>query len=143
MSAVDASLDAQYRRSLYLVHDGEVRIETRIDLASPPLAALLARHGVAQAALLSACNPDGQRLPAEHNLARQGAFETELRQAGLRFLPALGRSPEGDWQEPAVLLLDADEQRARDWAVRRGQLAWVQYDRYGRGTLRYVGATSP
>lgn len=134
------ALERAYRASVYVIHDGEQRIETCIDRPHRGLAALLERQGVDCAALLSACNPHSRSLPPEQNLARQQALEDALRAAGLRFLPALGRSPDGSWQEPSVLVLGLDTAAACRWAARWEQHAIVHYDAGGRGALCFVDA---
>jgi hypothetical protein len=131
-------LEDLYRASIYVIHDGDTRIETRIDRPCALLAARLAAAGTGRAALLSACNPQGRELDPETNVQRQGELEAALVEHALAFLPALGRSPDGSWEEPSVLLLDVSEATARDWAARWDQVAFVYYDAEGRGRLHFV-----
>ncbi len=141
MSGRDQRLEAEYRASLYVIHSGSARIETRIEQACPMLAALLARCGVDGAALVSACNPDSQPLPSECNLLRQRALEDELNEQNYALLPAIGRSEDGTWQEPSVLVLGISVAEAQACAARWGQRAWVHYDADGCGRLVLVDAT--
>lgn len=140
MSTHEQRLDARYRASLYVIHSGATRIETRIDRPCAELAQLLRRCSVGTAVLVSACNPDSQPLPPECNLLRQRALEDELNEQDFAFLPALGRSDDGDWQEPSVLVLGISEAEAQAVAARWGQRAFVIYDACGCGRLRYVDA---
>lgn len=138
MSKTDDALEAAYRASLYVVHSGNIRIETRIDHACAALAAAMQRCSVQCAALVSACNPDSEPLPAERNLQRQRALEDELNDHDYAFLPAIGQSRDGHWQEPSVLILGISEDDACALGRRWGQRAIVVYDRTGRGRLRFV-----
>jgi hypothetical protein len=131
-------LERLYRASIYVIHDGELRIETRIDQPCAALATRLAAAGIGQAALVSACNPQGRELDPQVNVQRQGEFEAALDADGRRFLPALGRAPDGSWEEPGVLVLDIAEDEARRWAARWEQVAFVQYDARGCGRLHFV-----
>ena len=141
MSTRDERLAAEYRQSLYVIHSGTTRIETRIDQPCAELAAVLRRCSVDGAVLVSACNPDSQPLPPECNLLRQRALEDELNEQDFAFLPALGRADDGGWQEPGVLVLGISAVEAHAVAARWGQRAFVVYDASGCGRLRFVDAT--
>lgn len=134
----DQQLEAAYRDSVYVIHSGTLRIESRIDRECVALAALMRRCGVGTAALISACNPDSQPLPPERNLLRQRAFEDALNEHNYAFLPALGRSADGAWQEPSVLVLGISEEEACGFARQWGQRALVLYDARGCARLRFV-----
>jgi hypothetical protein len=131
-------LERLYRESVYVIHDGDLRIETLIDQPCARLATWLAAAGAGCAALISACNPQSRELDPQTNLQRQADFEAALHADGLDFLPALGRSPDGHWQEPCVLVLDLSLASARAWAARWEQVAYVQYDARGCGSLQFV-----
>ena len=138
MTAEDDRLDAVYRASLYVIHSGSTRMETRIDEPCAALTAVMRGCAARTAALMTACNPDSQPLPAERNLPRQRAFEDQLNERDFAFLPAIGQSPDGRWQEPGVLVLGIGDEEACAFARQWGQRAFVLYDETGTGRLRFV-----
>jgi 2-alkyl-3-oxoalkanoate reductase len=135
MTQRDIELEAAYRASVYVIRDGSLGIETRIDEPNRQLAATLERHGVERAALITACNPDSRRLSDIENQTRQRQLKAELAAAEMEYLPAIGRAADGSWKEPSLLVLGIDRAAAMACARRWGQRAIVIYDGSGCGRL--------
>ena len=132
---IDAATRAAWLAAHYRVHDGADWIDTRIDAANPAIAALLARRGASVGALVTGCNPRGQRLDEAANRQRLDALAGQLAAAGYRCLAAEGASAGRDWVEPSLFVPGlagvacASVMRAHD------QLAWLEYDAQGRAQL--------
>lgn len=137
---IDPKLDAQYRASEYVIHDGTDLIVTRIDEASPELAALFARLDARNGTVITAWNPHSRTRSDAENEEAQGLLETRLTHEGCRWLHAEGRSPDGAWREPSLCLLDVDDAEARALAVELEQTAIVRYGADGCGRLVYTAA---
>ena len=89
--------------------------------------------------VVTACNPYSQPLPDRDNAARNDRLATTLRAAGLRFVDAVGRSPDDVWREPSFAVLDGDLAVVLDLAARFEQHAvyrWTPHER----TVVWAGA---
>ncbi|MFA9430689.1 DUF3293 domain-containing protein [Egicoccus sp. AB-alg2] len=118
--------DVDGLRRAYL--DAVVEIDLdgrRLELTGAPRGTTRGRFpaGVGHVHVVTACNPRSEVLPAERNRMRNQALAAELAAAGLRSVPAVGRSPDGTWQEPSFAVLDADTPLLLDVADRHGQHA--------------------
>ncbi|MFQ3591700.1 MAG: DUF3293 domain-containing protein, partial [Gemmataceae bacterium] len=72
-------------------------------------------------------NPGSQWLTVEEN--RQRMHELEQQVAGRwDYLPAEGRSPDGQWREPSLWIRGIERTQAIELAERFGQLALVWGD---------------
>ena len=114
--AVPSELFAAYRDSHYRVHSADGEIAFRVDLPSEGLAALLARHGCASAALITAANPRSRPCSAEENQRRNASLRAELLPVAHAVLEATGSSPDGSWSERSWFAIGVDPQRARELA---------------------------
>ncbi len=79
--------------------------------------------------VVTACNPGGQRRADEANEAANEALIAEVREAGWRYWPAVGRNAGGTWQEPSVAIAGAT--RSEVLALAR---------RYAQGAVFEIGA---
>ncbi|ANB16682.1 DUF3293 domain-containing protein [Dokdonella koreensis] len=135
-AAVAASarrLLALYRAAHYAVRlPGGRRIALVLDAKPhPTLEAWLCG---ADCAVLTACNPYSQPLPAAENRRRQRGLLAELREAGARVLPAAGH---GDgWREPSLLAAGVPLGLVDALAVRHEQNAIIVADADRRLRLR-------
>lgn len=120
-----ATLTQAYRETDYRVL-GETPMTLRIGEHSPALAALMARHGVAACAFITACNPRSQLLDEAENARRQQALAAELRARKLPCLAGVGEHPRGGWpDEPSFLVLGLSRQAADELGQRYQQNAVV------------------
>lgn len=120
-----ASLEAAYRAARYLL-PGPPALTLAIDQPDPGLDALLARHGVATAAVITAANPCSDPRPEAQNAAAHRALLARVAQLGLRSIASTGRDPAGHWpDEPGVLVLGVSEPGAKSIARAFGQNALV------------------
>lgn len=78
--------------------------------------------------ILTAGDPYPRTLRAEENAARGAALTAQLDAAGIRHLPALGRSPDGRESEVSRALLGVDRATALRLAAAHGQLAVFEID---------------
>lgn len=128
VTVAEAALRAAYRRTVYAVPEGSVRIGR----CSPVVDRLLLGTGRRDAVLITAWNPYSRRMPPGWNLRRQQALAAMLR----RFptWPAQGRAR--GWAEDHLLVLMPHAQGqvlARRFqqnaiiALRRGQPARLVY----------------
>ena len=88
---------------------------------------LVLRIGEPSAAFLTAANPHSERRPAAENLA---ALERLAQDASAwRILRGEGRSADGRWREPSLLVLGIEREHARALGRRYGQNAIVFVER--------------
>lgn len=141
---IDAALIAAYSAAHYEVSaDASAGLAApfvlRVDVASPELLDLYRRHGVSQAAYLTACNPHSTMLSDADNRARMDELAQTLRalagQGPARSptdsdarsymnLHGRGTDPSGAWPgEASVLVLGMSEAEARELGTRFGQNA--------------------
>jgi len=105
------SLDMQYAQAELVLHldDGQtVVIVPRWDGTSPGQLPEGLLDGIEHLHLLSACNPRGRLLQASENAERTRMLERQLEAAGLPYLHAVARSPDGSWTEPGFAVIDAE-----------------------------------
>jgi len=132
---IAAATRAAWLAAHYRVRDGADWIDTRIGAANPAIADLLARHGAGVAALVTGCNPRGQRLDEAANRQRLDALAAQLAAAGYRCLAAEGASPDRDWVEPSLFVPGLGGPACASVMRAHDQLAWLEYDSQGRAQL--------
>jgi len=141
-----SELEAAYRATTYQVFLPAGRLDLRIGIADPALAAWLQQEDVASWALLTACNPGAARLSDSENNERQSALEVALLERG--FEPYAGEhiADAADWPAeqsclvPHISLAEAlgfarqFQQNAILHGVADGvpQLVWVTSDQGGQ-----------
>jgi hypothetical protein len=131
MSSLSAALITAYRAAEYTVHDGDATLRLRIDRRDAALARLLERHQATCAAIVTACNPEGEKLTDVENAERHRTLLARLARAGLAWLPARGDDPDGDYPgEISVLIMGI----ARENALALGRefvqnaIVWIDAD---------------
>jgi hypothetical protein len=137
-----SDLERAYRRAVYCIEHADAALELAVDRPSGALARLLAAHGVASAAFLTACNPGSLPTDPAVNRAAQAALVEAAAQLGHPTLPGVAVDPHGDWpDEDSVLVLGIDAAAAIRLARRFGQnaLVWIEAD----ATPRLVWVNGP
>lgn len=66
-------------------------------------------EGVDHIHVVTAWNPRSELLPRPENQQRNRSLEADLAAAGTRYVPAVGRAPDGSWSEDSLATLDADD----------------------------------
>ena len=119
----DAYAATHYRVLLDAAH-ATIRIGRPLPAA---VQQVLARHGAAQAAYLTACNPRSIALSPRENAQRQRALLAALVRPGIACVPATARDPHAGWPaEDSVLAIGLPREQAHALAERFGQYAWVE-----------------
>lgn len=98
------TLEAAYRATEYRVAEAPSLV-IRIGQHAPACDALLDRHHVTRALLLSACNPYSEPGEAVGNELRHAMLIAHLHETGLDSVPAEGRDPSGQWPPEVSLLV--------------------------------------
>lgn len=78
--------------------------------------------------LVTGWNPRSVERPRAENDAANVALEAALVEAGIEHLPAVGRAPDGSWEEPGFALFGVDESTALSLGRRFGQHALYRVD---------------
>ena len=121
-----AGLEAPYRATAYRVYLPGGTVEIRIGEVNGQLDAFLAAAKARDWAFISAVNPASRILPAEENAKRHAGLCHDVGVAGLSGFPGEALADAGDWPtEAGLLILDMDEQAAREAGRRFGQNAVV------------------
>jgi hypothetical protein len=113
---------AAYRASQYAVL-AQPELVLRIGERSAPLDRLLEAAGARSAAFVTAANPHSEPRPAGQNLAALARLEGDL--APWRVLRGEGRSADGKWREPSLLVIGIAREEAQALGRRYGQNAIV------------------
>ena len=101
-------------------------VDIRIGVVSPALDRLLQAHQVCEWAFVTASNPRSQELADSDNAQRNDAMKQSLRDAGWRYLEAVGLPDHAGWrQEQSVLILGIGQHAAMALARRWQQNAIV------------------
>ena len=109
----DTTLKA-YLQAEYRIH-ADTPFFLRVGNYSEALRALYAETGVHAAAFVTPYNPLGHLLSARENQLKLQALETRLGALGLRYLPAEGLDPQGEWPpEKGVLVLGLSLEQAHE-----------------------------
>ncbi|HVJ53234.1 MAG TPA: DUF3293 domain-containing protein [Aliidongia sp.] len=115
-----------YLATRYLFADGDREVAVRIGQASPELDALLARHGAAGAAFITAWNPGSRASDPAENLAAAERLQATVDALGLVALAHRGVPDETEWvPEEGLLVLDIGATAAVAIAEAFGQNAIV------------------
>lgn len=106
------------QRLAYLRTEVSVALHTGKEVAAGAAARELGTLWV-----VTAENPFSDKLSEADNRARRSALESQLDEQVSPYLKAVGRSPDGTWQEHSVALLDSGGRRARAIGREFGQNA--------------------
>lgn len=110
----------------------------RIGQPCPVLVDFHGQKGVGCSTIITAHNPESQRLAHADNERRQQTMESELAQAGWTWVRTEARDPHDHWPiEPGVLVWGMGSQAATPWAQRFRQCAVVMIDRQGIPYLQW------
>lgn len=85
-----------YAATTYRIYLPEGALNLRVDQPSPALQSWLADEGVAEFAIITACNPGSQPRRQAENAEAQARLACDLLEAGYECLPAENQ-PDGDW----------------------------------------------
>ena len=135
-----AELENAYRATSYRVFLPAGSFELRIDAACPALAAWLAGRGETGFAIITACNPGGEKADPGRNAERQSALECDLLEGNYEPYAAENVADSGDWPveescfvpdialEDALALAEDYGQNAIVWGGADGipRLAWTE-----------------
>ncbi|MGZ6134789.1 MAG: DUF3293 domain-containing protein [Myxococcaceae bacterium] len=136
---VDPRLVQAYVGSLYRVFPpGSAEFVLRIGHRHPAFDACLGEASRRSWVVLTAWNPGSVPRTEEENVAAQSALTEVFERAGLVVWPARGESPERDWVEESLCVLDLDREQARSLARSFGQVAVVQGEVGGEARLLLV-----
>jgi len=133
-------LEQAYRATTYRVYLPSGCFDLRIDAASPALAEWLAGRGEAGFAIITACNPGGEKADDESNAAQQSALECDLLEGNYEPYAGENVADSGDWPveescfvpdialEDALALAEDYGQNAIVWGGTDGipRLAWTE-----------------
>jgi hypothetical protein len=121
----DALFEA-YGRTTFVADTPRGRLLLRVGRRSAELDDLLAAHGVATWAYVTAFNPGSRLLPAEANAARRRELERVIAARGFAAYPGEGIGDDGRWPpEPSLLVLGIGRTDAMHLGREFGQLAIV------------------
>jgi hypothetical protein len=112
-----------YRRSPFTVQDGDDVVVLRVDHHDARVDALLAKHGAASAAWLTAWNPGSVPFSRHANRRRHRRLVEAL--GATPYLDGEGVSPDRQWRERGVFVLGVDREGARRLGARFGQVSIV------------------
>jgi transcriptional regulator with XRE-family HTH domain len=100
-------------------------------------------EGVDHIHVITAFNPRSRLLRRGENEERNRLLAADLERAGLRYVPAVGRSPDDSWSEDSFAVIDGDREQLLDlarrydqnaifeWTAQRRVVLWVTRDRVG------------
>ncbi|MDP3229628.1 MAG: DUF3293 domain-containing protein [Acidovorax sp.] len=132
-SCLAENLVEAYLKTAYGVHASDVAgsFALRIGEPSDVLRALMTRFNRASTAYITACNPFGEALSAQDNLARHQRLGQELAHRSLPHWPGIGEGPDGAWPgEDSFLVLGLDLVAAQrlGQAFEQNALVWAGSD---------------
>jgi transcriptional regulator with XRE-family HTH domain len=91
--------------------------------------------GVDHVHVITAFNPRSRLLRLGENEERNRLLAADLERAGMRYVPAVGRSPDDSWSEDSFAVVDADAADILDLARRYQQNAVFQWTPQSRVVL--------
>jgi hypothetical protein len=97
-----------YKNAIYVVLISP-SIRFQIGNNSQELAALLGKHEVTTAALITACNPKGIKTSEDDNQRLMTDLRVDIESLNLPFYPAYGASPDESWKEESYLVIGLDQ----------------------------------
>lgn len=122
---IGRAFEDAFRATTYRVLAADRSFNLRIGRKAVDFDAFLAALGMADWAIVTACNPGGRRSDGE-NERRHAALRTRVEALGLPTWPTIAIADAGDWpDEPGLLIVGASSAIARNLADAFGQLACV------------------
>jgi hypothetical protein len=98
--------------------------------------------GVDHIHIITAFNPRSRLLRRSENEERNRLLRDDLDREGLRYVEAVGRSPDSSWSEESFAVVDAAPEQILDLARRYQQNAVFEWHRAGRATMWTDDVTS-
>jgi hypothetical protein len=115
-----------YRTAIYVIYGDGKDIVLKIDEVNLDLSALMKKHGITSAALITAFNPHSVLSTTEENVRNHNALIADIHALGLKSLAAEGSDPSHIWSsEPSILILGISLADAESLADRYQQNAFV------------------
>jgi hypothetical protein len=105
-------LEAEYRRTNYVVDDRSVDVTIRLDRDNTALEGLLIKLRANSWAFLTAYNPYSNTVSEDENIARQAELIELLNKQGADFYKARGIGD--DWEEPSLFIVEITREAAID-----------------------------
>lgn len=124
--AISPELIRAYRAAIYVVYGDGGDIVLKVDEANPDLTALMKKHGITSAALITAFNPHSILSTAKENVRNHNALIADIHALGLKNIAAEGSDPSHVWSsEPSVLVLGIPLDDAEHMADKYKQNAFL------------------
>jgi hypothetical protein len=128
---ISPELVKAYCDASYVIYGEDGDIQLRVNQPCLELTALMRKHGVRSAALLTAFNPHSILSTTETNVRNHNALIGDLQSLGLKSISGEGEDPSKLWpSEPSVLVLGIPLPSAELLADRYGQngYLWIASD---------------
>jgi hypothetical protein len=95
------------------------------------------KSSLASWAFITAWNPLPKIESLEQNRQRNNKLENDIKQLGLVYMNGLGVSKDGSWSEESFFIENISLDKAKELAVKYGQLAFVFGTKNNKATLVY------
>ena len=89
-------------------------------------------------AFITAWNPLPEVLSLEENRKRNQNLEEEINSFGLKYCHGIGISEDEKWSEESFFIENISSEKANEWAVKHGQLAFVYGEKSKKAQLVYT-----
>ena len=128
-----------YKNAIYVVLISP-SIRFQIGNNSQELAALLGKHEVTTAALITACNPMGIKTTEDATQSRMTDLRVEIESLNLPFYQAYGADLDESWKEESYLVLGIDQSTAIAMGHKYQQNAIVWINRRENPSLIWMNS---
>jgi hypothetical protein len=129
-SIIPPEIQLAYSETDFIVFDEPI-FTLRIDEFCAALSNLYKAHKIETCLFITAHNPYGQALNEPVNLKRNIGLATELENKALKYCPAEGKHPKGDWpSEASYLVLGISLKESCDMGKKHEQnaIVWCNSD---------------
>ena len=89
-------------------------------------------------AFITAWNPSPEILSLEENRNRNQNLEEEISSFGLKYCHGIGISADEQWSEESFFIENISLDKANEWAVKYGQLAFIYGKKSEKAKLVYT-----
>lgn len=89
-------------------------------------------------AFITAWNPLPEILSLEENKNRNQNLEEDIISFGLKYCQGIGISEDEEWFEESFFIENISLEKANEWALKQGQLAFVYGKKSGKAQLVYT-----
>ena len=119
-----------YKNAIYVVLSSP-SIRFQIGNNSQELAALLGKHEVTTATLITACNPMGIKTTEDANQGRMTDLRVEIESLNLPFYPAYGANLDESGKEESYLVIGLNQTAciAMGHKYEQNAIAWIEESR--------------